>query len=105
MHAQRRRAAVGAERERADDAAAHADAMDAAEQSGEQRGQQRELDHDRCACRETSHTSSSTGIPSAAVPVKKFAQPYASTNSPEKPAMNLGSSSITDVNRAYCVAE
>jgi hypothetical protein len=75
MQAERRVRTVGTEGKRRDDAAAHADAVHPAQQTGEQGGQQRELDHGLFACRATSHTSSSTGTPISAVPVKKVAQP------------------------------
>jgi hypothetical protein len=49
--------------------------MYAAEQPGEQGGKQGKLVHGLFACLDTSHTSSRTGNPISAVPVKKLAQP------------------------------
>ena len=46
-----------------------------------------------------------TGMPSAAVRIKKFEYPTLSTSTPEKPARNFGRISMMEEKTAYCVAE
>ena len=60
---------------------------------------------DLSCTRAASHTRISTGAPSSAVALKNATYPKVSTATPEKPAINFGSSTISELNSAYCVAE